>query len=233
MSPLIIYLLDNRRSKTLLWLHSVKNILSYLSQKRCKVAAILSLFSVFATTHAFSAKALTPEEFQRYSIPRSESIFDEATGTRSWSFEGHNGTKAEVSYTWGDSGFGCNNGRTQITFLTEEGQGIRLDSNINSMVDACVTDVQLQNLDSEPYQELFIQYGNSGSGSFHGLLIVDLQSYLSTGQPSAFTLTDYYEGVILWDDDFDDIYEIRMAPIGQQQSLYRWNGRELVPSRNR
>ena len=176
-------------------------------------------------------KALTADEFQRYSLPRSESAFDESTGTRSWSFEGHNGIRATVSYTWGDSGFGCSNGRTQVAFLTEEGEGIQLDSNIDSMIDACITDVQFQNLDSEPSQELFIQYGNSGSGNFHGLLIVDLQNYISKpGQPSTFTLRDYYEGVILWDDDFDDIYEVRMAPVGQQQSLYRWDSEELVSS---
>ena len=208
----------------------MKNIFLCLSQKYCQVAAILLLSSTFATTHTAQVKALTSDEFQRYSLPRSESAFDESTGTRSWSFEGHNGIRAAVSYTWGDSGFGCSNGHTQVTFLTEEGEGIQLDSNIDSMIDACVTDVQFQNLDGEPSQELFIQYGNSGSGNFHGLLIVDLQNYLSTGQLSTFTLRDYYEGVILWDDDFDDIYEVRMAPVGQQQSLYRWNGKELVSS---
>lgn len=192
---------------------------------------ILSLSSVFITTYLSSSiKASTYEEFQRYSLPYSEGTFDESTGTHSWSLEGYDGIKAEVSYTWGDTGLGCGNGHTQITFLTREGKGIQLNSDQDSMVDACVTDVQLQNLDDEPYQELFIQYGNSGSGNFHGLLIVDLQNYIDTGQPSTFTLADYYEGVILWDDDFDDVYEVRMAPIGQQQSLYRWNGTQLVHS---
>ncbi len=192
---------------------------------------ILFLFSILITTYISSpVKALTPDEFQRYSLPRSESLFDEPTGTRFWSFEGYDGIQAEVSYTWGDSGFGCGNGHTQVTFVTREGEGVQLATDQNSMVDACVTDVQFQNLDNEPYQELFIQYGNSGSGNFHGLLIVDLQNYLNTGHPSTFTLEDNYEGVILWDDNFDGIYEVRMAPIGQQQRLYRWNGIELSPS---
>lgn len=206
----------------------------YLSRSRWQTAVGLFLSSTLITAYiSFPVGALTPDEFQRYSLPRSESLFDESTGTRFWSFEGYNGIQAEVTYTQGDSGFGCVNGHTQITFVTRDGRGMQLSTGQSLTVNACVTDVQFQNLDDEPYQELFVQYGSSGSGDFHGLLIVDLQNYLDTGQPSVITRDDDYEGVILWDDNFDGIYEVRMAPIGQQQTLYRWNGTELIPSSNR
>ena len=203
----------------------------YAFWKRWQIALIVSLSSLSMPLYISApARALTPEEFQRYSLPQSESTFDESTGTRYWSFEGYDGIRAEVSYTWGDGGFGCSNGHTQISFETQEGQGLQIATGQDQTVNACVFDVQFQNLDDEPYQELFVQYGNSGSGNFHGLLIIDLQNYLDTGQPSFITRDDNYEGVILWDDNFDGIYEVRMAPIGQPQTLYRWNGTELIPS---